>query len=197
MDDVDEHEGERAVVDDSTVEDRTTSGHDVLDLAEIGTFMNMVFPDKQEKRDRERPQVQIRASQPDVDLDLAETLIARASKAIEVLAARCEIMEHDLADAAERIAEHEEAAAQWRNVTIALQTQAASDQETIEELRARAESAETRARSLEAAGIEADRRLALADARSSRLRGQVITAFGRQSPIHSVLQAVTLQEAAE
>lgn len=186
----------------STIQ-RTAKPDDVLDLAnlsEVGAFMSRVFSphDIQRSSDvraaiAESREEETAASEAD-DFD---ALLAKASKAIEFLAARCSIMEQEAADKDELLAEHEQAAKQWQQFAVKLQAQTANDQNTIAELTARSDAAEARIVSLEAAATKARERSAAADARSTKLQSQVVAAFGRKSPVHTVLQAITFQEAAE
>ena len=182
---------------------RTATSNDVLDLAniaEIGSFMSRVFSSQGEAR---RPQDQHIEHQPDIkpaldtDFEDLDTLLNRASKALEFLAARCAIMEQEASDKDERIAEHEQAAKQWQQFAVKLQAQTASDQNTIADLMARSDAADARIASLEADVSEAHERSATAYAKSTKLQSQVVAAFGRKSPVHSVLQTITFQEAAE
>ena len=174
-------------------------GGDVLDLAhlaEIGTFMDRVF------HPRERPEVAPPAAVaalegPSGEPEGFDGLLHKASRAIEILATRCEILEHDLAEAGERAAEHEQTSERWKSIAVELRTQASFHRKEIDELKARSELVEAQVLLLEAATMEVRERVAAADARSTRLQGQVVAAFGRKSPIHSVLQSITLREAAE
>ncbi len=186
----------------STIQ-RTAKPDEVLDLAnfsEVGAFMSRVFSpnDTQHTLD-------IRAAKA-VDREEAiamsetedfDALLTTASKAIEFLAARCAIMEQEAAEKDEVLGEHEQAAKQWQQFALKLQVQTANDQNTIADLTTRCDAAEGRVVSLEAAATQARERSAVAEARSTKLQSQVVAAFGRKSPVHPVLQAITLQEAAE
>lgn len=186
----------------STIQ-RASEANDVLDLAdlsEVGVFMNRVFAPVEDTRSP----VDHRGNEgPHDDKalilegDQVDVLLSKASKAIEFLAARCAILEQELADKEDLATEHEQAAKQWKHFAVKLQAQTADDQNTIAEITARCDAAEVSVASLEAAAAEARHRSAAADARSTKLRSQVIAAFGGKSPVHSVLQAITLQEAAE
>jgi hypothetical protein len=181
-------------------------GGDVLDLAhlaEIGTFMDRVFSPRQGERAEPAAAAVAAALEPArLDGPSGETegfdvLLLKASRAIEILATRCEILEHDLAEAGERAAEHEQTSERWKTIAVELRSQASFHRKEIDELKARSELVEAQVLLLEAATKEARDRVAVADARSTRLQGQVVAAFGRKSPIHSVLQSIVLQEAAE
>lgn len=176
----------------------TSERDDIIDLAnltEVGKFMSRVF-DKPEGSSRVAV-ASVDERDPGLELDQVETLLNKACNAIEVLAARCAIMEQELAERDEHVAEHEQAAKQWQVFAVKLQAQTANDQNTIADLTARCDASEARVTSLEAAAVEAQQRCATADAKSIKLQRQVVAAFGRKSPVHSVLQAITLQEAAE
>ncbi len=103
----------------------------------------------------------------------------------------------ELAEKDPLIADHEPAIEHWRQFAMKLQVQTSTDQDTISELAARCETAQTRVISLEASAAKASERSAAAHAASTKLPSQVVAAFGRNSPVHSVLQSITLQEAAE
>ena len=177
---------------------------DVLDLAhlaEIGTFMDRVFtPRSADDRPESRPQPEAtpaRLESQQGEPEGVDVLLSKASKAIEILAARCEILEHDLAEAGARADEHEETGERWKSIAVELRSQVAFQHREVDDLKARAELAEARVLVLEAATTDARDRVAAADARSTRLQGQVVAAFGRKSPIYSLLQSIALQEAAE
>lgn len=168
---------------------------DLAHLAEIGTFMDRVFHKAPEARQEvEAAAESAPAPAEEWDEDGVDVLLWKASKAIEILATRCEILEHDLAEAVQRAVETEQSGERWKAIAVELRVQAAFDRKALDEWKARSEQAESRMSVLDA---EARQRVTAADARSTKLRGQVVAAFGQRSPIHAVLQSITLQEAAE
>ena len=176
---------------------RNTSMVDLAQLAEIGTFMDRVFHSRAETcQDNETAaeDASVADDTTEWEDDGVDVLLWKASRAIEILATRCEIVEHDLAEALQRVVEGEQSGERWKSIAVELRVQAAFDRKAVDEWRARAEQAESRMAGLE---TEARQRVTAADARSTKLRGQVVAAFGQRSPIHAVLQSITLQEAAE
>lgn len=172
---------------------------DVLDLAhlaEIGTFMDRVFSPRPDERPEVAPPPG-RVDSAQGETDGVDVLLVKAAKAIEILATRCEILEHDLAEEGERAAESEQTGERWKTIAVELRSQATFHRKEIEELKGRSELAEARILVLESTATEARERVSAADARATRLQGQVVAAFGRRSPIHSVLQSIALQDAAE
>lgn len=188
---------------ESSAVQRAPQRDDVLDLAamaEVGAFMSRVFSpieDTLHCSDRRTDQRRGDIQAPAADPDQVDVLLGKASKAIEILAARCEILEQEATEKDELVAEHERSAKQWQQFAVKLQAQTANDQNTIAELTTRSDAANARIAALEAATDEARERSAAADANTNKLRSQVVTAFGRKSPVHSVLQAIDMQEAAE
>jgi hypothetical protein len=176
---------------------RDTSMLDLAHLAEIGTFMDRVFhkaPEARQEVEAAAESAPVPAETAEWDEDGVDVLLWKASKAIEILATRCEILEHDLAEAVQRAVETEQSGERWKAIAVELRVQAAFDRKALDEWKARSEQAESRMSVLDA---EARQRVTAADARSTKLRGQVVAAFGQRSPIHAVLQSITLQEAAE
>jgi hypothetical protein len=176
---------------------RNTSMVDLAQLAEIGTFMDRVFHGRAGPRqdgDAAAEDASALDDTTECEDDGVDVLLWKASKAIEILATRCEIVEHDLAEALLRAGESEQSGERWKSIAVELRVQAAFDRKAVDEWKARAEQAESRMAGLE---TEARQRVTAADARSTKLRGQVVAAFGHRSPIHAVLQSITLQEAAE
>ena len=174
---------------------RNTGMVDLAQLAEIGTFMDRVFHTRAEPRQDGEVAAGDAARQAEQEEDDGvDVLLWKASKAIEVLATRCEIVEHDLAEALQRVVESEQSGERWKAIAVELRVQAAFDRKAVDEWKARAEQVESRMAGLE---TEARHRVTAADARSTKLRGQVVAAFGQRSPIHAVLQSITLQDAAE
>ena len=176
---------------------RDSSMLDLAHLAEIGTFMDRVFhkgPDARREAEAANEGASAPAETAEWDEDGVDLLLWKASKAIEMLATRCEIVEHDLAEAVQRAVESEQSGERWKAIAVELRVQAAFDRKAVDEWKVRSEQAESRMSVLEA---EARQRVTAADARSTKLRGQVVAAFGQRSPIHAVLQSITLQEAAE
>ena len=176
---------------------RNTGLIDLAHLAEIGTFMDRVFHNRAETcqgSEAVAGEASAQAEPAEGEDDGVDVLLWKASKAIEILATRSEIVEHDLAEALQRAVEGEQSSEQWKSIAVELRVQAAFDRKAVDEWKARAEQAEARMAGLE---TEARQRVTAADARSSKLRGQVVAAFGQKSSIHAVLQSITLQEAAE
>ena len=175
---------------------------DLVRFAEVGAFMSHVFNSRNDQEPRPTSDLsgeeltspdQSSATKP----DQVDVLLAKASKAIEFLAARVSILEQSLTDKTELAAEHEQTAHQWQTIAIKLKAQAASDQDMMADLLAQAANGEARITMLEAAASEAGELSAAAQAQSTRLHNQVVAAFGRKSPVYSVLQAIPFQEAAE
>ncbi len=172
---------------------------DVLDLAhlaEIGSFVER----SPASRPSAPPQAETpaaRAESHPAEAEGVDSLLVKASKAIEILATRCEILEHDLAEANARADEHEQTGDRWKSIAVELRSQLAFQRKQLDELKGRSELAEARVLVLEAGAVDAQDRMAAADARSTKLQGQVLAAFGRKSPIYSLLQSITLQDAAE
>ncbi len=179
---------------------------DLAHLAEVGAFMEKVFSRPEPRPEAAEPVAtsaelseveQVVAEAEMEDEDRTDVLLAKASRAIETLAARCEIVAYECAEAIQRAAEQEHATERWKAIALELRTQAAFNLAAVEEWKVLLHKAESRILSLEAAAEEARQRVAVADARSTHLHGQVVAAFGCRSSIHSVLQSITLQEAAE
>ena len=169
---------------------------DLAHLAEIGTFMDKVFQPRSEDRPQgEAPPARIEGQQGEPEG--VDTLLFKASKAIETLATRCEILEHDLAEADARAAEQEQTGERWKSIAVELRSQLSVQRKEMDDMKGRSELAEARILVLEAAAADARERVAAADARSTRLQGQVVAAFGRKSPIYPLLQSIAFQEAAE
>jgi vacuolar-type H+-ATPase subunit I/STV1 len=173
---------------------------DLVELGEVGAFMSHVFKRPREQQlsspgpeDAECPADLTQTS----EADTVDQLIGKASKAIEFLAARCAILEQELAEKSELVAEHERSMNHWQQFAMKLQVQTSTDQDRIAELVARSDAAEARIGSLQAAAAEAGERSAAAHAESAKLHSQVIAAFGRTSAVHSVLQTIPFQDAAE
>ena len=172
---------------------------DVLDLAhlaEIGSFVDR-SPASRASALPEAETLAARVESPPAEAEGIDSLLVKASKAIETLATRCEILEHDLAEAHARSDEHEQTGDRWRSIAVELRSQLSLQRKQLDELKGRSELAAARILVLEAGAIDAQDRVAAADARSTKLQHQVLAAFGRKSPIHSLLQSITLQDAAE
>lgn len=176
---------------------------DVLDLAqlaEIGSFKDRASGSRHGDAPEGRPQVEAlpaRFEGSPSEGEGVDLLLCKAAKAIEILATRCEILEHDLAESHARADEHEQTGERWKSIAVELRSQLSFQRKQIDELKARADLAEARVQVLEAGVVDARDRVAAADARSTKLQGQVVAAFGRKSPIYSLLQSIALQDAAE
>lgn len=142
------------------------------------------------------------------DFDTAFELLGRASQAFDLLISRCQILDHDLDDANERLrvqaVEKDETIEQWKRLASGLKAQAQAAKRDASALRGRCETAEARAtaaeRKLETlrhVSNEVAERAAAADTISTKLHDRVVAAFGRGSRAHPVLEAIATQFAAE
>ena len=170
-----------------------------VDPADIDTLMRRFF-DQSRAEASTQPDSAAIASGPR-DLTTATELLDRASLAFDALIDRCQRLEQDLQDEAERArvkaAEQGEAVTQWQRLAGGLKVQAETKaqiatalKERFEAAEARAALAEERAAALERASAEARDHAALAEQRSARLQGKVMDAFGRGSRAHPVLEAL-------
>jgi hypothetical protein len=139
------------------------------------------------------------------DPGLAEELIARATKAIDVLVRRCHQLESDAAALAEqtRIREQEQAEAviQWQKLASGMKSHAQKADKDLTDAKRRVNAAESRAVTAEAHTAdlqkslqEATERAAATEQLSMKLQQLVSKAFGVGSSIDGILERVEVQQ---
>ena len=148
-------------------------------------------------------------AQPDVrgasEPGLAEELIARATRAIDVLVKRCHQLESDAAVFAEqtRIREQEQAEAviQWQKLASGMKSHAQKADKDLTDAKQRVNAAEARAVMAEAHAAdlqkslqEATEKAAATERRSMKLQQLVSNAFGVGSSVAGILERVEVQQ---
>lgn len=191
--------GREAVLDVNVIDHETGSDMGGLDLAEsttIESFMLKVFPRPSREQSEPSP-VGVRDPRTNGEDGVVDTLLEQASRAIEVLAARCGMLESELENTRASNVEQAATIESWRKLASNLKNQATVGEQKLLAVTARCEAAEARVVSFEQASKQATERALIAEKRSMKLDDKVIAAFGKGSRVHSVLQATTFQEAAE
>ena len=138
------------------------------------------------------------------DPALAEDLIARATRALDVLARRCHQLEREATIASEaaksREQEQTEAVAQWQKLASGMKVHAQRAEKDLADAKQKAQALEARASAAEARIAELERSLegslmkaASAEQLSSKLHDLVTNAFGSGSAAHDILEHVVGQ----
>ena len=181
-----------------TVSVQAKNNSDVLDLAEYSTvesFMRKVF------RHDTNGEAQAAAGVPsssDVDeFERTSGLIESASKAIEALSTRCEILELELNQEREVCSEQVESIEALKRMVLDIKAEADSFESALQSMTTRCQASETRVAELEQNEKVVTLRAKKAESISSKLQRQVEEAFGQGSPIHSVMGSANLKQAAE
>ena len=138
------------------------------------------------------------------DFDMSTELLDRAAKAFDLLINRCTALEEDLNRETDRAktqaAAQNDTIEQWKRLASGLQAQLETSEQAgavlkqrCEMTEARADTAERKVTALERATADAASHAAIAEQMSTRLRDKVIVAFGIGSRAHPVLEAIATQ----
>jgi predicted nucleic acid-binding Zn-ribbon protein len=171
------------------------SNPDVMDLAEyasVENFMQKVF--RQDKLDNVLPAAALPTSSEIDAFERTAVLIEKASKSIEALSSRCEILETEIEQERSASDEHLSHIEALQKMLLARNVAYEND---VKSMTIRCEAAETRVLELERAQKVVTSRASKAESISRKLQQQVESAFGQGSPIWSVMDGVHLQQAAE
>ena len=133
----------------------------------------------------------------DAKLDVTAGLIERASETIQFLASRCEILETELRQSLAQAAEQADFIASLKDVVSELKRTSDTLEVDLKATTVRCEAAEARVVSLEEYQKAVTLRAKRAEGLSGKLQQQVEAAFGAGSPIGTVMNAVSIQQAAE
>ena len=133
----------------------------------------------------------------DAKLDVTAGLIERASETIQFLASRCEILETELRQSLVQAAEQADFIASLKEVVSELKRTSDTLEVDLKATSVRCETAEARVVSLEEYQKAVTLRAKRAEGLSGKLQQQVEAAFGAGSPIGTVMNAVSIQQAAE
>ena len=174
-----------------------------VDQAEIDALMRRFFVQSPAEPPDAVPDIAPRR-----DFDMASGLLGRASKAFGLLIDRCQGLKRDLEDANERAraqaAEQDDTIEQWKRLAAGLRVQVDVSEQAAAALKARCEALEARAvlaeqqsTELEMSSAQAAERAVRAELLSTELHDRVVSAFGRGSRAHPVLEVFATQEAAE
>ncbi len=131
------------------------------------------------------------------ELNATSALIERASQTIDVLASRCSLLESDLRQSHSAMAEQNALIETLKTFSTEMKRKVDGLEGNLRSALARCEAAETRVLSLEDQERTVALRAQRAETISSKLQQQVELAFGVGSPIRSVMNSVSLQQAAE
>lgn len=172
-------------------------GTDVLDLAEYGsveTFMKKVFSKETP------PEISSATASASLQIDAHDrtaSLIERASKSIEFLAARCAILEQELEQGKADLEEQTSNIEALKDMLIELRARNAAADNELKAVTTRCQAAESRVVDLERAQKLATLRVSNAENVSNKLHQQVEAAFGQGSTTWSLMDSVDLRQAAE
>lgn len=174
---------------------RSNNQTDVLDLAEYSNvegFMHKIF-----YKDKSSDPRLASTFATLLEIDETTNLIESASQAISALSSRCEILEAELMQEKSDRSEQESHIEGLRKMVLEFRAKHSAMEADTKALTHRCQAAEARVAELEQAQKVATLRATKAENLSNKLQQQVEAAFGRGSPIRSVMESVKLQQAAE
>ena len=182
-----------ATIDHRTATELRAFGHE--DHASVEEFMQKIFR-KDGPVSFPEPGLPD-AGLEDAKLDLTAELIERASETIQFLASRCEILETELRQSLAQAGEQADFIGSLKDVVSELKRKSDALEIDLKATAVRCETAEARVVSLEEYQKAMTLRAKRAEGLSGKLQQQVEAAFGAGSPIGTVMQAVSMQQAAE